>query len=180
VNRGPSLALAILFDRGMDPLAAFDLLRARRPQAFAIYAPQFLRHEGRLEDAEVLEAFMELETPREDLIAAIGRIRDAEADGTYRFPLRSDESLAPEEESTESEGGLRHRGSPSDETFEALVDLMIEFHGGLTTEWPLDWVRGLMEQLNRMREQNYFPMPEGFCATELYAAVDLWKEKRGW
>ena len=98
VNRGPSLALAILFDRGIDPLAAFDLLRARRPQAFAIYATQYLELESRYEDAKVLQTFMNLEANHDDLVAAIGRIRRAESGGRYRFPLSRahDELAAPE------------------------------------------------------------------------------------
>jgi len=31
-----------------------------------------------------------------------------------------------------------------------------------------------------MQEENYFPMPEGICATEVYVAVDQFKERRGW
>lgn len=42
VNRGPSTAFAILLDRGMDPVAAFDLIRERRPQAGISYAEDAL------------------------------------------------------------------------------------------------------------------------------------------
>lgn len=181
VNRGPSLALAILFDRGMDPLAAFDLLRARRPQAFAIYAPQFLRLEGRLEEAKVLEAFMKLETPQEDLIEAIGRIRQAESGGRYRFPLRGDQPASERDvENAVADNEVRHQGNPSDETFHALVEMMFEFKGFESTEWPLDWVRSLMHELAWMKDRNYVPMPDGICATELHVAVDQFKERRGW
>lgn len=38
VNRGPSTALAILLDRGMEPARAFDLIRAKRPIAGLYYA----------------------------------------------------------------------------------------------------------------------------------------------
>lgn len=42
VNRGPSTAFAILLDRGMDPVEAFDLIHAKRPQAGLAYAEDAL------------------------------------------------------------------------------------------------------------------------------------------
>ena len=89
VNRGPSLALAILIDRGMDAVEAFRLLRARRPQAHAIYAPQYLTLLGKEIEAFALEQEMSATYDDDDLVATIGRIRQAEAEG-YRFPLADD------------------------------------------------------------------------------------------
>lgn len=37
VNRGPSVAAAILMDRGMSAIEAFDLIREKRPQAAVYY-----------------------------------------------------------------------------------------------------------------------------------------------
>lgn len=38
INRGPSGAYAVLLDRGMDPVDAFDLIRSSRPEAAIYYA----------------------------------------------------------------------------------------------------------------------------------------------
>ncbi len=181
VNRGPSLALAILFDRGMDPLAAFDLLRARRPQAFAIYAPQFLRLDGRREDAKVLEAFMELETPHEELVAAIGRIRKAESGGCYRFPLRGEQpEWVPDSDTAVTDDVDSRVGTASDSTFGELVELMTEFKGFESTEWPLDWVRSLVRHLEAEQRTHQVELPAGMCLTELHMVMDDFMEKRGW
>jgi hypothetical protein len=63
VNRGPSTAFAILLDRGMDPIEAFDLIRERRPRAAIAYAEDalaahLLRETGQL-DYDVLNTFVE-------------------------------------------------------------------------------------------------------------------------
>lgn len=89
INRGPSMAFAILVDQGWRPIEAFDLIRSRRPQAFAIYAPQVLRLLDRREDARALEAIMARECDHEALAATIGRVRTAENNTGYRFPLAS-------------------------------------------------------------------------------------------
>ncbi len=39
INRGPSMALAIMLAQGWDAIAALDAIRAARPLAAAIYAP---------------------------------------------------------------------------------------------------------------------------------------------
>lgn len=38
INRGPSMGFAILLDRGYPPIAAFDMIRSARPEAFIAYA----------------------------------------------------------------------------------------------------------------------------------------------
>lgn len=52
VNRGPSGGFAILLDRGMDPIPAFDLIRSKRRQAFVAYAMDALdaHHNRRLRE----------------------------------------------------------------------------------------------------------------------------------
>lgn len=42
INRGPSMGFAILLDRGYQPIEAFDMIRAARPQAFIAYAQDAL------------------------------------------------------------------------------------------------------------------------------------------
>ncbi len=107
VNRGPSMALAILFDRGVDPVTAFDLLRARRPQAYAIYATQYLRLQGRRREADELDAIMARKCDHDALVATIGQIRKAESGGRYRFPLQPCGNGAPARGS--ARGDLRLR-----------------------------------------------------------------------
>lgn len=87
VNRAPSLALAVLVDHGWAPLDAWRLVRARRPQAFALYAPQYLTSVGRVEEAAELQRAMDAEYDHAAQAAAIGRIRRAERSAGYRFPL---------------------------------------------------------------------------------------------
>jgi dual specificity phosphatase 3 len=38
INRGPSGAMAVLLDRGIDPVQAFDMVRTARPEAAIYYA----------------------------------------------------------------------------------------------------------------------------------------------
>jgi dual specificity phosphatase 3 len=58
INRGPSVAFALLLDRGMDPIKAFDLIRRLRPQAGIYYAMDALiAHRNRGVRAGVLPAF---------------------------------------------------------------------------------------------------------------------------
>ena len=38
INRGPSAAMAVLLDMGHDPVEAFDMVRAARPEAAVFYA----------------------------------------------------------------------------------------------------------------------------------------------
>lgn len=47
INRGPSAAYAVLLDRGMDPIEAFDLIREKRPQAGLAYALDALKADQR-------------------------------------------------------------------------------------------------------------------------------------
>ncbi len=47
INRGPSMAFAILLDRGWDPVAAFDRIKRRRPQSYIAYALDALRSDHR-------------------------------------------------------------------------------------------------------------------------------------
>jgi protein-tyrosine phosphatase len=42
INRGPSLAYAVLLDAGWDPVAAIDAIRTARPIAYALYAEDAL------------------------------------------------------------------------------------------------------------------------------------------
>lgn len=42
INRGPSVAYAILLDRGMDPVDAFELIRSKREEAAIAYAKDAL------------------------------------------------------------------------------------------------------------------------------------------
>jgi hypothetical protein len=71
------------------PGRGVDLIRSRRPQAFAIYATQFLRLLDRHDDARALEAIMSLECDHDALAATIGRVRTAENRTGYRFPMAS-------------------------------------------------------------------------------------------
>ena len=87
INRGPSMALAILIDQGWEPIEAWRLLRARRPYAFAVYGTQYLLLVGRDDDAQALADVIDEECDRTDRIATIGRIRRAEGGTGYRFPL---------------------------------------------------------------------------------------------
>lgn len=50
INRGPSVAYAILLDRGYDAVAAFDLIRWKRPIAAIYYAQDALRAHGARQD----------------------------------------------------------------------------------------------------------------------------------
>jgi protein-tyrosine phosphatase len=43
INRGPSLAYAVLLDAGVEPVEALDLIRAVRPIAYIAYAEDALR-----------------------------------------------------------------------------------------------------------------------------------------
>jgi dual specificity phosphatase 3 len=43
INRGPSLAYAVLIDMGHDPVEALDLIRSARPIAYIAYAEDALR-----------------------------------------------------------------------------------------------------------------------------------------
>lgn len=45
INRGPSVAYAVLLDLDMDPIKAFDLIREKRPQAAVYYAQDALEAE---------------------------------------------------------------------------------------------------------------------------------------
>jgi dual specificity phosphatase 3 len=48
INRGPSLAYAVLIDMGHDPVEALDLVRSARPIAYIAYAEDALRwHQNR-------------------------------------------------------------------------------------------------------------------------------------
>jgi dual specificity phosphatase 3 len=55
VNRGPSAAYAILLSRGLDPVEAVDLIRARRPIAAVGYAEDALRWWHRRNGATLTE-----------------------------------------------------------------------------------------------------------------------------
>lgn len=63
VNRGPSTAFAILLDRGMEPEAAFDLIRSKRPRAGISYAEDALVAHMRRQSGQVnwsrVDAFSE-------------------------------------------------------------------------------------------------------------------------
>jgi dual specificity phosphatase 3 len=87
VNRAPSLAVAVLVHRSWRPLDAWRLLRARRPQAHALYAPQYLESLGRLDEAGALRRAMDADCDHGERAAAVGRIRRAERSAGYRFPL---------------------------------------------------------------------------------------------
>lgn len=50
VNRGPSVAYAILLAYDHDPVKAFDLIREKRPQAAVLYAPDALEAELKRRD----------------------------------------------------------------------------------------------------------------------------------
>lgn len=58
INRGPSLAFAVLLDQGWRPIQALDLIRAARPIAWVGYAEEALRwhHERSGADAAVRAA----------------------------------------------------------------------------------------------------------------------------
>lgn len=43
INRGPSMAFAILLDRGWDPIEALDAIRAARPIAAVLYADDAIK-----------------------------------------------------------------------------------------------------------------------------------------
>lgn len=84
INRGPSMGLAILLDRGWDTIDALDAIRAARPIAAIAYAEDAVRWHLRRDGAsdEVIE--MEQERVREwlddhdiDTHAVIRRIRTA-------------------------------------------------------------------------------------------------------
>ena len=87
VNRGPSMAFAVLVDvLDMEPVEAYRLIRTRRPQAYAIYAVDGLRairtlgnRSIRSADIPALREHMAQDHTDADIIATIGRIRRAEA-----------------------------------------------------------------------------------------------------
>jgi dual specificity phosphatase 3 len=96
INRGPSMAMAILLDRGMDPIPAFELLREKRDIVGLAYAADaldahLLRTDG---DRQVLMDFLQHEqnvwTPEEvrRINATIRRLheeaRDWAADTIYK------------------------------------------------------------------------------------------------
>ena len=89
INRGPSMAFAILVDQGWEPVEAFRLIRSRRPQAFAIYSAQFLNLMGRADEAAVLQAVMDTECNHDALVATIGQVRTAVHNTGYRYPMAS-------------------------------------------------------------------------------------------
>lgn len=53
INRGPSTAFAILLDRGMGAIEAFDLIRTKRPRAMVAYAVDALMAHQTREDGQV-------------------------------------------------------------------------------------------------------------------------------
>ncbi len=178
VNRGPSMAFAILVDRGMDPVAAFDLLRTRRPQAYAIYAPQFLRMRRRSTEAKILQAFMEIECDHDDLVATIGRIRRSESDGRYRFTLEGGRSTNGAGRPEESASGPTCDGACSNETYLALAKLMCEHKGFDSTEDPFNWVRSLMrkDEENRRLADLDLPVTADDLAV-LSIELDAWLDE---
>jgi protein-tyrosine phosphatase len=63
INRGPSLAYAVLLDAGVDPVEALDLIRSARPIAYIAYAEDALRwHHNRTHASS---------TTRSDELAAV-------------------------------------------------------------------------------------------------------------
>jgi dual specificity phosphatase 3 len=85
VNRGPSMALAVLLDRGWDPVDALDAILVARPIAAVAYAESALRwHHGRL-GSDPIDLEVDLDRVAEwfdrngvDAARSIGRIRSAE------------------------------------------------------------------------------------------------------
>lgn len=64
INRGPSVAYAILLSQGMDPIEAFDLVREKRPVSAVLYAQDALfahfEREGDLDRAKNGKDFVRL------------------------------------------------------------------------------------------------------------------------
>lgn len=85
VNRGPSMALAVLLDQGWDPIDALDAILVARPIAAVAYAESALRwHHGRL-GSDPIDLEVDLDRVAEwfdrngvDAARSIGRIRSAE------------------------------------------------------------------------------------------------------
>lgn len=67
INRGPSMAMAILLDRGMDPIESLELIKERRPIAYAAYAIDALLADCRRRKAEG--------RPHPDAIRALHKLR---------------------------------------------------------------------------------------------------------
>ncbi len=82
VNRGPSMALAVLLDRGWDPVDALDAILAARPIAAVAYAESALRwHHDRI-GSDPIDLEIDLDRVAEwfdrngvDAARSIGRIR---------------------------------------------------------------------------------------------------------
>lgn len=83
VNRGPSMALAILLDLGWDPIEALDAIRAARPIAAVAYATDAVHWHLRRRGARAAVIVAAVEAVNAwtlaneiDTAAVIGRIRD--------------------------------------------------------------------------------------------------------
>ncbi len=88
INRGPSMALAILLDRGWTAIDALDAIRAARPIAAVSYAVDAVRWYGRRVGATRIEIARQVALVRRwhadheiDVSQVIRRIRTIERDG---------------------------------------------------------------------------------------------------
>lgn len=84
VNRAPSLAYRILLADGIDPIEAFDRIRAARPIAAVLYAPSALDHHHRTIGTDETERIESIRRLRAHMISTdvdtmwvISRIREA-------------------------------------------------------------------------------------------------------
>lgn len=81
VNRGPSVAGAILVDQfGYDPLGAWEHIRSVRPMAYAIYLPSAAKYLGH--DHLPVRRAIKAENKDGAVERTIGRIRELQEAGT--------------------------------------------------------------------------------------------------
>ena len=83
INRGPSMAYAMLLDAGYDVVEALDMIRKARPIAGIIYAIDAVRAVGRLHDRSQADIEKDMDrvdawfrTNRIDIKNIIRRIRE--------------------------------------------------------------------------------------------------------
>lgn len=90
INRGPSMAFAVLLDRGVPPDAALDAIRSARPVAAVGYAADALDHHHRRCGTDAEQRLVERQAVRDwfdrnhlDVRAIVRGIRDAEGGTTF-------------------------------------------------------------------------------------------------
>ena len=91
INRGPSMAFAILLSRGVAPVDALDAIRTARPVAAVGYAAEALDHHHRRTGAPDEQRLSERRAVAEwfrdnhlDVATIVRGIRDAQGGTTFR------------------------------------------------------------------------------------------------